>query len=83
MNIDNLTREDQIKLYLALEKKLGWYGIVILGVGDVKEHIKDCEMPMPSDEDIVEACEYVARKNDESTYPLIEWAAERATKDME
>jgi hypothetical protein len=83
MNIDNLTREEQIQLYLALEKKIGWYGIVILDVGDVKKHIEDCEMPMPSDEAIVEACEYVARKNDESAYPFIEWAAERANGDME
>jgi hypothetical protein len=52
-------------------------------VEDVKKHIEDCEMPMPSNEAIVEACEYVARKNDESAYQFIEWAAERANGDME
>jgi hypothetical protein len=83
MNIDNLTREEQIQLYLALEKKIGWYGIVILDVEDVKKHIEDCEMPMPSDEAIAETCEYIARNNTESAYPFIEWAAERATEDME
>jgi len=79
MDIENMTRDEQIKLYYQLEKALGWYGIVVLCVEDVSDYISENEMTMPSKESIVQACAYVSSKHDESSYPFIEWAAERAT----
>jgi hypothetical protein len=76
MDIKNLTRDEQIKLYYQLEKALGWYGIVTLCVEDVKQYVEDNQLSMPSDERIRQACAYVSRKNDESSYPFIEWALE-------
>ena len=76
MDIKNLTQDEQIKLYHQLEKSLGWYGIVTLCVEDVKQYVEDNQLSMPSDERIRQACAYVSRKNDESSYPFIEWALE-------
>ena len=76
MNIENLTREEQIQLYYQLEKALGWHGIVNLCAEDVKEYLEENELEMPSDSDIQQACAYVSRKHDESSYPFIEWALE-------
>jgi hypothetical protein len=78
MNIENMTRDEQIKLYYQLEKALGWYGIVTLCVEDVSDYISENEMPMPSEAGIAQACAYVSRKHNESSYPFIEWAAELA-----
>jgi hypothetical protein len=78
MNIENLTREEQIQLYYQLEKALGWYAIVSLCTEDVKDYIEENELEMPSDSDIEQACAYVSRKHDESSYPFIEWAVEIA-----
>ncbi len=80
MNIENLTRDEQIQLYYQLEKSLGWYGIVMLCVEDVKQYAEDNQLPVPSDASIHQACAYVSRKHDESSYPFIEWAMERATE---
>ena len=76
MNIENLTRAELFELYFAIEKKLGWYGIVILCADDVKNYIEENGLEMPSDSEIHRACSYVARKHDESSYPFIEWALE-------
>jgi hypothetical protein len=76
MNLENLTRDEQIQLYYQLEKALGWYGIVTLCVEDVKDYVENNQMLMPSDSEIHQACAYVSRKHDESSYPFIEWAVE-------
>jgi hypothetical protein len=80
MNIEGMSREEQIQLYYQLEKSLGWYSIVNLCVDDVKGYMRENEMPMPCEADIAQACVRVSHKHDESSYPFIEWAAEIATQ---
>jgi hypothetical protein len=80
MNIENMTRDEQIKLYHQLEKALGWYGIVTLCADDVKDLMTVREMTIPEDEVIKNACAYVARKADIDHTFEIEWAAELATE---
>jgi hypothetical protein len=80
MNIENMTRDEQIKLYHQLEKALGWYGVVTLCADDVKDLMTVREMTIPEDEVIKNACAYVARKADIDHTFEIEWAAELATE---
>ena len=80
MNIENMTRDEQIKLYHQLEKALGWYGVVTLCADDVKALMAVREMTIPEDEVIKNACAYVARKADIDHTFEIEWAAELATE---
>lgn len=76
MNLENLNRAELFELYFAIEKKLGWYSIVTLCADDVKDYIEENGLEMPSDSEIHQACAYVSRKHDESSYPFIEWALE-------
>jgi hypothetical protein len=78
MNIENMTRDEQIKLYHQLEKALGWYGVVTLCAEDVKDHMTQCEMTIPEDEVIKNACAYVSRKAEIDHTFIYEWAAELA-----
>jgi hypothetical protein len=80
MNIENMTRDEQIKLYHQLEKALGWYGVVTLCADDVKDHMTKREMTIPEDEVIKNACAYVSRKADIDHTFIYEWAAELATE---
>jgi hypothetical protein len=80
MNIENMTRDEQIKLYHQLEKALGWYGVVTICAEDVKDYMTEREMTIPEDEVIKNACAYVARKADIDHTFEIEWAAELATE---
>jgi hypothetical protein len=87
MNIKDMTREEQIKAFNELQSALGWYPILSLCVEDIKEYIlerndnfgPDEAWPMPDDEAIHDACQYVARKFDTDAYShAMEWAVERA-----
>ncbi len=78
MNIENMTRDEQIKLYHQLEKALGWYGVVTLCADDVKDLMTVREMTIPEDEVIKNACAYVARKAEIDHTFIYEWAAELA-----
>ena len=78
MNIENMTRDEQIKLYHQLEEALGWYGVVTLCADDVKAHMTECEMTIPEDEVIKDACAHVARKADIEHSFIWDWAAELA-----
>jgi hypothetical protein len=78
MNIENMTREQQIKLYHQLQDALGWYGVVTLCADDVKAHMTEREMTIPDDEVIKNACAYVSRKADFDHTFIMDWAAELA-----
>lgn len=79
MNIENLTRAELIELHFAIEKKLGWYGVVTLCAEDVADHIQEQgNSPMPSEADIRAACAYVARKAELDHTHILDWAAEEA-----
>jgi hypothetical protein len=78
MNIENMTREEQIQLYHQLQESLGWYGVVTLCADDVKAHMTEREMTVPEDEVIKTACAYVARKAEIDHTFEIDWAAELA-----
>lgn len=78
MNIDHLNNAEKLELLTQLERHFGWFPVASVCVDDVKEYCQRDDIPPPSDENIRNACKYVARKSDVDIEHLIEWAAEVA-----
>lgn len=81
MNLETMSRDELVSLYLKLEQKLGWYSITMLEVDHVKEQLESLDVdPMPTDQQIHRACAYVSRKHSEECHHLTEWAIDIATQ---
>jgi hypothetical protein len=81
MDIQTLTRSEQIELLHKLQDALGWYSVTMLCFEDVRDYIQENDLPMPSDEAIKESCAIVARKADSDHSHLWQWAYELASED--
>lgn len=83
MDIQTLSRQEQIELYHQLGEALGWHGVVVLCVEDVANYIEQEGEPVPSNEVLNEVCAYVARKAEEEHWHLWARAAEVAREYQE
>jgi hypothetical protein len=73
-----MTNEEKIKKMQEWLHDLGWYPILILGIDEVKEHIKDTVGGDIDEERVRKACAYVAR-NTVTAYEFlnaVEWASD-------
>lgn len=74
-----MTDAEKIKKVQEYLHDLGWYPILVLGIDDVKEHLKDVKHDEELDDERIRwVCEYVA-KNMNISYEFIdaiEWATE-------
>jgi hypothetical protein len=77
IDIKNLNKLEQIKLFNELEKALGWYSITTIDVDTLRERFEDLE-ETPSDAILHRACQYVSRKNEEENWHLLDWAQDVA-----
>jgi hypothetical protein len=87
MKTENLTFDEKLTLWKQLNRELGWYPIAGIGIEDVEDRLEQMldegEIEtMPSEDEIHQAMQYVARKAHigDDVLAWTEWAVEVAIK---
>jgi len=70
--IQHLSRSQLVRLGDLINKATGTHEVITISEMDVKEHIAEQHLPMPSKESIEQACHYISQR---SSYQDTQWFA--------
>jgi hypothetical protein len=68
--IQHLSRSQLVRLGDLINKATGTHEVITINEMDVKEHLAEQNVAMPSKESIQQACEYISQR---STYQDTQW----------
>jgi hypothetical protein len=68
--IQHLSRSQLVRLGDLINKATGTHEVITINEMDVREHIASEHLPVPSNESIQQACEYISQR---STYQDTQW----------